>query len=65
MSTITLNKGGAAEKVVDVMSLEVPDLWNIAMYLAENGQHDSSEKVIEAWHLAHSMKCHIQEGGAA
>lgn len=63
MSNITLNKGGGGEKVIDTRSLQVPDLWHVAMYLADEGLQESSDKVLEAWHLAHDMKRHIQEAG--
>lgn len=31
MKQITLCEGGTDEKVVDVTSIDIPDLWHIAM----------------------------------
>ena len=62
MAKFKLFNGGTAEKIIDVKDLpNVPDLWHIAMYLEENGLSGSSKLVLDAWHLAHDMRLHIQE----
>ena len=68
MSNITLNKGGTAEKVIDVAAIQVPDLWHIAEWLdieatkkADPRLAVAAEKILDCWHLAHDMKTHIQE----
>ncbi len=60
MTEITLNKGGAAERVIDSSEISVPDLWHLAQRLKDNGDHFSGNQILECWHLAHNLKAHIQ-----
>lgn len=63
MTQITLSKGGTKERTVDINSVEIPDLWHIAMRLRNQYDDDSADKVLECWHRCHDMKRHIQESG--
>jgi len=63
---ITVNKGGTGEKVIDLNTTDIPDLWHIADWLsgeAERRKNPELEKqaemIRETWHLAHDMKRHI------
>lgn len=58
MTTITLNKGGTAEKQVGIHRIQVPDLW----HLAQSTRLDPQERkaILDCWHLAHDLKTHIQ-----
>jgi len=57
---ITLSKGGTDEKIVNVTSITVPDLWPIIDdelgYDTPNGQ-----KVCKCWHLCHDLLNYILE----
>ena len=71
MTTITLNKGGTAEKTIDLSGHNIPDLWHIAMWLQEESKTQdnkalaiSADKILETWHLAHDLKRHILEEAA-
>jgi len=69
MNTITLSKGGTAERTIDVQSINIPDLWHVAEWHEEQAMlpnvkpwHAMQAKMIkEVWHLAHDMKRHIQD----
>ena len=61
MTQITLNKGGKAEQIIDSSQIDVPDLWHLALSLWDAGNKIGSRAVLECWHLAHSLKQHIQE----
>lgn len=43
----------------DINAIQIPDLWHIAMKLTDA----SREKVLEVWHLCHSLRDHIQQNG--
>lgn len=67
MTQITLNKGGTAEKVVDIESVQIADLWHIADWLdGEATTHKRPELAKQAdmirdvWALAHDLKRHIE-----
>jgi hypothetical protein len=36
METITLAKGGTAERVVKVEEIQIPDLWHLAMFIQDH-----------------------------
>lgn len=61
MTTITLNKGGTAETQVELDSIQVADLWHVAMKLADAGDKPGSQAVLDTWHLAHDLVRHIRE----
>ena len=45
-------KGGAAEKVVNISEVVVPDLWHIAMRIEDK---EDRKKVLDCWHLCHDL----------
>lgn len=53
--SITLNKGGTAEKTVPLDSIDVPDCWQASCALDDGGFRNFAEKVRECWHLAHDL----------
>ncbi len=62
MTTITRAPNGAAREVVDINTIQVPDLWHIAMWLKDNkpniGHNHGQpldEAVLECWHLCHDL----------
>jgi len=55
--TITLSKGGLAERKVDVGELRVPDLWHIANRLPAQER----EAVLSCWYLAHALLNHVHD----
>lgn len=59
MTTITLNKGGTAERTAEAESLDIADLW----HLSQDSRLGPSERraVLDVWHLAHDLKQHIIE----
>jgi hypothetical protein len=55
MTTITLSKGGTAERTIDVQSIQVPDLWHVAMYHHDKADtipldNDMQAKADQKWH---------------
>lgn len=48
---ITLSKGGTKERRIDITTLHPPDMWFISQGLANEGREESSEMVLECWHL--------------
>ena len=53
----------------EVENIDVPDLWHVAMAIREGRDFSTqgkdinislSEMILETWHLAHSLKAHIQ-----
>ena len=36
MKTVTLAKGGTAERVVKVEEIQIPDLWHLAMFIQDH-----------------------------
>ncbi len=59
MTQVILNKGGTGEKTIDAESIQIPDLWHIAMKVADDGFNRESEMILDCWSLAHSLKKHI------
>lgn len=43
------------DDIVDVMKIEVPDLWHLARSLKKDGRHDTSRAVLQCWHLTHDL----------
>ena len=58
---ILLSKGGTLERVVDVDSLEVPDLYLVSEVMDEAGLDVAADKVREGWHLALDMMMALRE----
>lgn len=56
--TITLNEGGTGERVIDILHIQIPDIWHIA-HRIEN--EEDRKLVLEVWSLAHDMKRHLQD----
>ena len=61
MTTITLNKGGTAERTIDSQAIDVPNLWYVATRLREAENIKDAQLVMDCWHLAHDLKHHIQD----
>ena len=40
------------ENLTDV---EIPDLWHLAMRMADSGDKVGSERVLNTWHIAHKL----------
>ena len=55
-------KGGTAERLEDINSLDIPDVWHVAMRVAEAGDKRGSEMILECWYLAHDMRRALQQG---
>lgn len=63
---------------VDIETLEIPDMWHLAMFIKENeaeiwarvghnhialqGMNKWSEAILETWNIAHDLKRNIVEG---
>jgi hypothetical protein len=67
MDTITLAKGGKAERTVKLNQVQIPDLWQIA-HLPELkgyslGGKPAKDLIIETWHLAHDLLRELRERG--
>ena len=43
MKTVTLAKGGTAERVVKVEEIQIPDLWHLAMFIQDHKTRYTSE----------------------
>ena len=61
MTQITLNRGGTAERTVDVDSLQVPDVWNASFVVDEHLSEAAGERIRECWNLCHNLLRHAQE----
>lgn len=57
---ITISKGGTGERTIAINAIHVPDLWHTAMKLEDMGDYAAAQEVLDAWHLAHAMKEHLQ-----
>ncbi len=44
---------------------QIPDLWHIAMELAEDGREETCEAILQVWHMAHDLKSCIENQGEA
>lgn len=64
MTTVIRCPKGTNRRVVDVESIQVPDLWHIGLWLEENEPKDlhnhldgqtHSQAVLECWHLCHDL----------
>ena len=65
-------KGGTGEKVLDLDSLQIPDLWHLAGALAASGlfyinnmadpekPHNAGDVVLDVWHLVHDLKKNLE-----
>lgn len=64
---IILKENGTEEKNVDVDSIQIADLWYVAMYLEKQGPEFKrvAEQVLDVWHLAHDMRGALQSIAAA
>jgi len=49
----------SGEKTQDINSINVPDMWHLAMRLKDHGKDIDSDMVLECWHLANDLKTHI------
>ena len=70
---ITLNPGYPSEQTIEPGSIQIPDLWHIALDLNKTGKKVNALKdgqfqevlagdyILEAWHLAHALKRYIQD----
>ena len=67
--TFTRSKGGTAEREEIISQIQVPDLWKIAeifqgksntIYMSKANREAVADAILEAWHLAHDMKRHLQ-----
>lgn len=62
VTLVTLAARGAARRRVDIRDIEVPDLWDLAMWLKRHESQDGdSELVLQVWGLAHDLKRHIEK----
>ena len=52
---VTLSCGGTNKRQVDPASIEIPNLWHLAMRL----KGLEREQVLEVWNLAHDLRKHI------
>jgi hypothetical protein len=75
---ITLAKREAAARVVDIDSIQIPDLWNLGLYLNDHPRFITNQvrkvgdvnlygkkpgdAVIECWHLCHDLLAAIRDG---
>ena len=41
----------------NINDIQIPDLWHIAMNVESK---EKREKILEVWHLCHSLKDHIK-----
>ena len=57
---ITLNKGGSAEKVVDIKDIQIPDLWHTYLAMRQVDTFDTNQ-IKETWHLAHDLLLALRE----
>lgn len=55
-------KGGSSERIEDIASITIPDLWHIAMRLKKSGDEVSSDMVLDTWYLAHDLLRAFQRG---
>lgn len=62
---ITLHAGSEHEKNINIRSLEIPDLWHLAMDLRESSDKRTAEMVLECWYMAHALKQCILDHGEA
>lgn len=60
---VILNKGGTKERTAEISKITVPDLWGVYITLLDADDIDRAKMVLECWHLAHSLKNHIEEHG--
>ena len=56
---ISTNNG--IQKTIGIESVQIPDLWHVAMLLKDKGLIHQSEQVLDAWHIAHDLKNHISQ----
>ena len=59
--TVTLNKGGTGEKSVKLDTLQIPDLWHLALSLPK----PQKKAILQTWHLAHDLKDALEESKLA
>ena len=60
--TVTLAKGGKDERTVNIRSLDIPDLWHIAMMMENDHRFELHAKaVLDVWHIAHDLKRELIE----
>ena len=68
MNTIIRSPRGTARRAVKIESIQIPDLWHLAMWLKDNeatvskaighnhlGGQKWSDAVLETWHLCHDL----------
>ena len=70
MDTITIAKGGEAERTVKVQSIQIPDMWFLYTYLLEQSKSGikcnrtwcklQADMLHDCWLLAHAMKDTLQ-----
>jgi len=54
---VTINKGGSAEKKVDIRELIIPDLWPIAQMMEGDLRYSlHAQAVLDTWAIAHSLQ---------
>lgn len=52
---IVRSPAGIDRRIVDVESIEIPDLWHYASFLRSCGYSTAADQVLEMWYLAHDM----------
>jgi len=57
-SVVIFSKGGTKERSVPVSSIQIPDLWHLA--LAQDDPR-SKDAILQVWHMAHDLLRHIRE----
>lgn len=60
MTGLIQSKGGGGERCTEIRTIEVPDLWHIAMRSCDLGNTEDEKRILECWHLAHDMKNALQ-----
>ena len=55
------HKGGTAEHSINPESIEIPDLWHLAMRLRDAGDTQACDQILDVWQLAHDLKIHAIE----
>lgn len=58
--TIIRSPKGEGRREVDLASVQIPDLWHVAMRLGEEGKPASRTAVLECWHLCHDLLANLR-----
>lgn len=57
MTTLIRAPKGSARREVDLDSVEIPDLWHVAIKL----NTEEAEMILECWHLCHDLLAHAKK----